>query len=552
MRTSVFIVFLINVITNSRIWISLHKIGSMKILKEVFSPVTMMDEIQTKRLGVSLTSLNDSQADAVLSCISTMKCEHRSTVKLVRGPPGTGKTKTVSTLLCVLLKMNYNIVACAPTNVAIAELSTRVLKLVKEPYELDPGMRNSLYSLGDLLLFGNNEYLQLDGDLKEIFLDYRVDKLAEFLGRNSWKYYFISLIDVLENCVSQYDIFMENASKSESEAVKESGSGRCSGHSFLKFIRERFTDAALPLKRCITTLGTCLTADFLLQHNYKNMSILLGLLDSFECVLSRDDVVEEELKELFAEEVLNKNASLSSRGLSGNETVKCHSLDLFYKIRCESLILLKSLSNDLNLPGHMDTGEIRDLCFSTASLIFCTASSSFKLHSVVTKQPQLVVIDEAAQLKESESTIPLQLSGIQHVFLIGDECQLPAMIHSEVSEIAGFGRSLFERLSAAGHPKHLLNMQFRMHPEISFFPNSIFYLSDILDAPNVKDHNYEKHCLPGPMFGPYSFISVSNGKEEFDDMSHSRRNLMEVAVVLTIVQNLFKGMFFFSFQCVHP
>ncbi|KAF9592982.1 hypothetical protein IFM89_019286 [Coptis chinensis] len=193
------------------------------------------------------------------------------------GPPGTGKTKTVSTLLCALLRMNYNIVACAPTNVAIDELSTRVLKL--------------------------------------------------------------------------------NASKRESEAVKESGSGRCSGHSFLKFIRERYTDAAritTEKVRCITTLGTCLTADFLLQYNYKNMSILLGLLDSFECVLSRDDVVEEELKELFAEEVLNKNASLSSRGLSGNETVKCHSLDRFYKIRCESLILLTSLSNDLNLPGHMD------------------------------------------------------------------------------------------------------------------------------------------------------------------------------------------------------
>ncbi|KAL5700839.1 hypothetical protein ACHQM5_026242 [Ranunculus cassubicifolius] len=43
----------------------------------------------------------------------------------------------------------------------------------------------------------------------------------------------------------------------------------------------------------------------------------------------------------------------------------------------------------------------------------------------------LVVIDEAAQLKECESTIPLQIRGIRHAFLIGDELQLPAMVKSK-------------------------------------------------------------------------------------------------------------------------
>jgi senataxin len=44
----------------------------------------------------------------------------------------------------------------------------------------------------------------------------------------------------------------------------------------------------------------------------------------------------------------------------------------------------------------------------------------------------LLVIDEAAQLKECESTIPLQLSGLRHAILIGDERQLPAMVQSKV------------------------------------------------------------------------------------------------------------------------
>ena len=64
-------------------------------------------------------------------------------------------------------------------------------------------------------------------------------------------------------------------------------------------------------------------------------------------------------------------------------------------------------------------------------LIFCTVSSSAKVHEVKTDL-ELLVIDEAAQLKECESTIPLQLPGLRHAILIGDERQLPAMVKSKV------------------------------------------------------------------------------------------------------------------------
>lgn len=45
---------------------------------------------------------------------------------------------------------------------------------------------------------------------------------------------------------------------------------------------------------------------------------------------------------------------------------------------------------------------------------------------------EVLVIDEAAQLKECESTIPLQLPGLHRAILIGDERQLPAMVKSKV------------------------------------------------------------------------------------------------------------------------
>ena len=92
-----------------------------------------------------------------------------------------------------------------------------------------------------------------------------------------------------------------------------------------------------------------------------------------------------------------------------------------------------------------------------------------------------------------------------------------------------------------GHSKHLLGIQYRMHPDISFFPNSNFYFNQILDAPNVKREDYEKHYLPGPMYGPYSFINIRDGREEKDDVERSWRNMVEVAIVMKILLNLYKG-----------
>lgn len=58
----------------------------------------------------------------------------------------------------------------------------------------------------------------------------------------------------------------------------------------------------------------------------------------------------------------------------------------------------------------------------------------------------------------------------------------------------------------------------------------------------MKNRRYEWQYLPGSMFGPYSFINVIGGKEEEDDVGHSKRNMVEVAVVVKILQNLYKGM----------
>ena len=111
----------------------------------------------------------------------------------------------------------------------------------------------------------------------------------------------------------------------------------------------------------------------------------------------------------------------------------------------------------------------------------------------------------------------------------------------QISGEAEFGRSLFGRLVLLGQKKHLLNVQYRMHPAISSFPNKEFYGGKILDATIVKHRSHEKRFLHGNMYGAYSFINVASGKEQFDHL-HGLKNMVEVAVVCKIVASLFKGM----------
>ncbi|XP_059444854.1 uncharacterized protein LOC132176609 [Corylus avellana] len=268
------------------------------------------------------------------------------------------------------------------------------------------------------------------------------------------------------------------------------------------------------------------------------MVSLIGLLKYFETLLFQDNVESQVVAKLFSCSELAADISESFMDMPFP----------LYQRRKECLSTLRSVLRTLNGSFNvldrlsiMSKQSIEEYCLQTASVLFCTASSSYKLHSVAMKRLSILVIDEAAQLKECESTIPLQLPGLRHAILFGDECQLPAMVESNISGKAGFGRSLFERLSSLGHSKHLLNIQYRMHPSISFFPNSNFYHKQILDSPNVKRKSHEKHYLSWPMFGPYSFINIVGGREEKDDVGRSSRNMVEVAVVMKILQKLCKA-----------
>jgi hypothetical protein len=80
-----------------------------------------------------------------------------------------------------------------------------------------------------------------------------------------------------------------------------------------------------------------------------------------------------------------------------------------------------------------------------------------------------------------------------------------------------------------------------MSPCISLFPNAKFYERKILDGSNVHSSSYSKDYTGFP-FGSYTFINITDGREENEGAGNSWRNLVEVAVVLHLIQTIFKCM----------
>lgn len=381
--------------------------------------------------------LDKSQREAILRCNSLRKCLHNlHTVKLIWGPPGTGKTKTVASFLFVQYKLKCRTITCAPTNIAVVQVAERLLRIVME------SLVCGTYGLGDIVLFGNEKRMKISDhkDLEVIFLTARMKIIRKCLQPlTGWTKSLESMISILEDPYDQYNTYLTSAkdkvgegeSKTSDDSVNNSApkwkaiinqllkenkqkgkrksqhpgkddrkgddnkSNRENSMTFEEFVVKNFSTLAGRLVFCVQNFCTHLPTSCLPLDVAKQMIQLVDHL----------------LKTLEYERKINK----------------CQLSELIMMKRDEILGTLKSLY--VEFPRPKIKGTVYDFCLNNARLVFCTASGSIKLSAPA----EMVVIDEAAQLKECESAIPLQIPGIKVALLIGDDRQLPAMVQSKVS-----------------------------------------------------------------------------------------------------------------------
>ncbi|TVY93187.1 putative ATP-dependent helicase [Lachnellula willkommii] len=148
---------------------------------------------------------------------------------------------------------------------------------------------------------------------------------------------------------------------------------------------------------------------------------------------------------------------------------------------------------------------------------------------------ETVIIDEAAQCIELSALIPLKY-GCSKCILVGDPEQLPPTVLSRSAQSFGYEQSLFVRMQK-NHPNdvHLLDTQYRMHPEISKFPSQQFYNGRLVDGENMAILR-KQPWHASTILGPYRFFDVKGVQTH--GSGHSFINIPELNAAIGLYQRL--------------
>ncbi|KAK4986551.1 DEAD-box type RNA helicase [Elasticomyces elasticus] len=148
---------------------------------------------------------------------------------------------------------------------------------------------------------------------------------------------------------------------------------------------------------------------------------------------------------------------------------------------------------------------------------------------------ETVVVDEAAQCVEVNSLIPLKY-GCSKCILVGDPKQLPPTVFSRDAARFSYEQSLFVRMQTNFPDSvHLLDTQYRMHPDISFFPSRAFYDGRLLDGKNmavIRKQPWHSSTL----LAPYRFFDVQGQHQTAK--GHSLVNIAEIDVAMGLYDRL--------------
>ncbi len=276
---------------------------------------------------------------------------------------------------------------------------------------------------------------------------------------------------------------------------------------------------------------------------------------------SRIDLVAEiEQNVRFVQQALNKFTLIYSRQLSSADQ------ETLLELTCDPV----STSDFLNLQNQIDSlrrqlqsrGLWRELLtilnrlvdkwtrigrealesylLDGASIIFATLISAGRKTLLNMAPIDFLLVDEAAQSVEAATLIPMRFQP-KKVLLVGDTKQLPATVISRVldnsrSVAKHYQWSMMWRLIEENQqPNLMLDIQYRMHPQICQWPSGQYYADRLMTSPDI---------LPMPLLDstnitsrPYAIYQVL-GQAESRDGSSSICNTQEAQYVVRIVEHI--------------
>ena len=429
-----------------------------------------------------LKALNSTQKMAAEKFCSSN--ESKSRLELIQGPPGTGKTTFVVSVLARLLcqsrgkgrrKRPRRILVTAPTNKAVGVIAKRFMESC--PGLLDHhGIPVAMIGVQDKLLEPDEEG-KVDDGLKRIFCYTWLDTIAE-----------------------EYERLLEELSLELIETKHSSLT--CPPEVGNRGLSQWLSKAIPPSKNKTLMVGDESDSDTEEEDKSGDNNALRATHEE-----SRSTSVVQKARGLHLRLVRNLPwwseasgaANLSRKLLSfvkdGDIPAACAYIKALLKILKEDIDDDDDDDDDNNNNNCQDQRGIRAVdavpeLLASARVIFCTLSTAGTSLMKNTLRIDDWIVDEAAAATEPELLIPLHLDPMR-LLVVGDPRQLPASVSSPLSERWGLGRSLHERLTVdLGRTQIMLDVQYRMKPEIAEFPSQQFYGGKLLNGENVQEATY--------------------------------------------------------------
>jgi len=424
----------------------------MEVLEAQPSPIQKQSENQMDEVGKRY-NLNRGQAKAILAAYDN------DGFTCIQGPPGSGKTKTIVSMVGALLTTSLQqeasgsrptirgqapaavqprkkLLICAPSNAAVDELVVRL----KEGIVPRTGLKQKI----NVIRLGRSDVI--NDSVKDVMLDELVRMKLE--GDQTEKNKLLNDRDKLHNDAGQ---------------IKER----------LNLVRASLEDARI---RNDKSTETTLQREFdTLKRSQAHIGAKIDADKESGSTVSRQNEIN---RRKYQQEIID-GAHVLCATLSGSGH------DMFRNLNVE---------------------------FET------------------------VIIDEAAQCIELSALIPLKY-GCTKCILVGDPEQLPPTVLSRSAQSFGYEQSLFVRMQK-NFPKdiHLLDTQYRMHPEISRFPSEQFYHGRLLDGPGMaklRDQPWHESAT----LGPYRFFDVE-GVQTKEARGHSFINVPELNAAMQLYRRL--------------
>lgn len=134
-----------------------------------------------------------------------------------------------------------------------------------------------------------------------------------------------------------------------------------------------------------------------------------------------------------------------------------------------------------------------------------------------------LIIDEASQCMEPLAWAIIPLA--KKVILAGDPFQLPPTVLSRKADKLGLGISILERWNSTSIPSTLLNIQYRMCPELMAFSNAYFYQNKLQSAKPKQ-----KYAL-----NFYDTVGTETAETHLDG-HHSLANPVEADYIVQLIE----------------